>query len=103
MKLDELFRNNPSITLAVSMNDLKEWHQEVIKDAKMQLEQSVMDTKVDIHISPKKAAEIFDVDQSTLWRWSKRGYLTPVQIGGKRRYRMKDINNIMNGGKSDEK
>ena len=46
-------------------------------------------------ISRYKAAEILDVDLSTLWRWNKEGYLLPVKIGGKRRYRMSDVQGLI--------
>jgi len=44
-------------------------------------------------------AEMLDVDKSTLWRWAKIGYLVPINVGGKRRYRMSDVNRILNGDK----
>jgi len=35
-----------------------------------------------------------------LWRWAKRGYLVPIEVGGKRRYRMSEVKAILNvGGK----
>ena len=37
----------------------------------------------------------FSIDASTLWRWRKRGYLVPVSIGGKRRYRLSEIKKIL--------
>lgn len=38
----------------------------------------------------------------SLWRWEKTEYLVPVRFGGKVRYRMSDINNIINQQKSEE-
>ena len=38
-----------------------------------------------------------EVNPSSLWRWRKRGYLVPAEIGGKRRYKMSDIRRILNG------
>ena len=39
------------------------------------------------------------VDSSTLWRWAKSGYLVPVEYGGQRRYRVADVQRILNGGR----
>ena len=41
--------------------------------------------------------EMLDVSQSTLWRWQKAGYLVPLNVGGKRRYRMSDVRRILEG------
>ena len=46
-------------------------------------------------ISADKAAEMLDVSRPTLWRWEKLGYLIPMKIGGKLRYRLSDVKNII--------
>jgi predicted site-specific integrase-resolvase len=43
---------------------------------------------------------MLDVDRSTLYRWKKRGYLVPIQIGGKVRYKRSEIETKTGG---DEK
>lgn len=48
-------------------------------------------------VSIKQVCEMLDVDPSSLWRWRKRGYLVPAEIGGKRRYKISDIRRILNG------
>lgn len=98
-KLSELSRQAPGITVSIALADLQEWHKEVITDTRKELENEVAAAKAETHVSPKKTAEIFDVDASTLWRWKKKGYLIPVEVGGKRRYKMSDINRILNHGK----
>jgi predicted site-specific integrase-resolvase len=35
------------------------------------------------------------VTKPTLWSWNKKGYLTTIKIGGKRRYRMSDVKKIL--------
>ena len=42
---------------------------------------------------------LLGVDSSTLWRWAKSGYLVPVEYGGQRRYRVADVQRILNGGR----
>lgn len=68
------------------------------KDRKQLLEEIYSDEKETLH-TPKKTSEIFDVNLSTLWRWKKKKYLVPIEIGGKRRYRLSDIERILNGGR----
>lgn len=88
-----------NITISVSLNDLKEFAQDLIKTTKQELEQQITDANTETYPSPEQVAKILDVDRTTLWRWHKKGYLCHTEVGGKRRYRMSDINAILNGGK----
>jgi len=50
------------------------------------------------YITRKQAAKMLDVDLSTLWRWDTQlDYLHPIDIGGKRKYKLSDINKILRG------
>ena len=98
-KLAQLSKEMPGVTVNVALADLTAWHKEVIADTRRELENEVATSKAETHVSIKKAAEIFDVDPSTLHRWKKRGYLVPVEVGGKRRYKMSDINRILKEAK----
>ena len=88
-----------NITISVSLNDLKEFAQDLIKTTKQELEQQITDANTETYPSPEQVAKILDVDRTTLWRRHKKGYLCHTEVGGKRRYRMSDINAILNGGK----
>ena len=66
---------------------------------KEQLEQLITDQTAETYPSRQKVAEILDVDLSTLHRWAKRGLLVPIEIGGKRRYRMSDVRRMLNNGR----
>lgn len=46
-------------------------------------------------LSRKKAAELLDVNLSTLHNWNKKGILKPLQLGGRVYYRLEDINNAL--------
>lgn len=98
MDLQRLIETGVNVTLAVTLFDLNEWHKEIIQDTKKELENVVLMDKAETYPSPKQVCEILNVDASTLWRWNKRGYLTPAEVGGKRRYKMSDIKRILNGG-----
>lgn len=49
-------------------------------------------------LTPKNVRERLSVSSSTLWRWEKEKYLTPVRVGGKVFYRSSDIQSIEKGG-----
>ena len=69
----------------------------LIADTKKELEQLITDEKSETYPSREKVMEMLDVSQSTLWRWQKAGYLVPLNVGGKRRYRMSDVKRILEG------
>jgi len=98
MDLQNLLENG-NITVAVSLSDLKDFAETLIDKSKRELELAVISDKAETYPSPKQVSEILDVDLSTLWRWAKRGYLVPVEVGGKRRYKMSDVKRILNGGR----
>lgn len=41
--------------------------------------------------------EKLNIVPSTLWRWAKSGYLVPVNVGGQRRYKSTDVDEILEG------
>lgn len=95
----ELAREAGDITVSVSLADLIECNEELIARTKRELEQLITDAGTETYPSVTKVAEILDVDKSTLWRWAKCGYLVPIEVGGKRRYRMSDVKAILEGGR----
>jgi len=79
---------------------LMEFGRFMIEESKRQFEQSIADEKAEALFSPKVTAESLDVNLSTLWRWNKIGYLSPVEVGGKRKYRKSDIDKILKKGET---
>jgi excisionase family DNA binding protein len=86
-----------NVTIAVTLSDLKQFAQELIQITKQELEQKITDANTESYPSPEEVAKMLGVDRSTLWRWNKRGYLCHIEVGGKRCYRMSDINKILEG------
>ena len=81
--------------IEVSATDLQEAIKNMVSDL---LEQHKEKKPPERYITPKITARELDVSLSTLWRWNKEGYLKPVAIGGKRRYKLSDIEKIKEGG-----
>ncbi|BBD45321.1 Hypothetical protein PEIBARAKI_5314 [Petrimonas sp. IBARAKI] len=48
-------------------------------------------------ITADKAAEILMVSRNCLYRWAKKGVLTPIKVGGKVLYRFEDVKNFITG------
>lgn len=98
MNLNEILNSGKNVTLAISANDLREWHKEVIADTKKELETAVIAEKSESYINAKQVTEMLNVDLSTLWRWEKKGYLMPAKVGGKRRYKLSDVKSLLKEG-----
>lgn len=83
------------MTIAIKLHDLVEFGNILISNVKSELEQTIADQKAETYLSIEKVMEMFGVCRGTLWRWQKVGYLVPINVGGQRRYRMSDVNNIL--------
>jgi len=90
-----LAQKYPNLNVTVGLVDLTEMAKFTVLETKRQIQQDLADAAAETYVTPQKTAEIFDVDISTLWRWNKRGYLTHIEVGGKRRYRMSDVKRIL--------
>ena len=98
--LIELATACPEAIISVKVGDLIEANEALVARTKEQLEQIITDQSVETYPSRQKVAEILDVDLSTLHRWAKRGILVPLEIGGKRRYKMSDVRRMLNNGRT---
>ena len=97
INLINLVKECPGLQVTITLGDLLEANTMLIADTKKELEQLITDEKSETYPSREKVMEMLDVSQSTLWRWQKAGYLVPLNVGGKRRYRMSDVRRILEG------
>ncbi len=104
MKYDfiTLAKDCPGLQISISLGDLMEFGNLLIHNTKCELEQQIADQKAETYLSREKVMEIFGVGQTTMWRWQKSSYLVPINVGGKRRYRMSDVKRILEGDKTQE-
>ena len=96
----DLLSNNSGVNITINAGQLIEAIDYCVLTTRKELEQQIADANTETYPGVAKVAEMLDVDKSTLWRWQKQGYLMPVEIGGKRRYRMSDIKRILEGAKA---
>lgn len=88
-------RDYPEITVTIRLRDLLEANEELVRRVRTEAEreQARRDRQAGDHLIRKEEARgmLGGPDPSTLWRWEKAGYLTPVKIGTKVFYRQSDI------------
>jgi hypothetical protein len=92
----ELAKQCPDVTISLKAGELLEMVEYCVQSTKKALEQQITDSNTETYPSPEQVSKILNVDKSTLWRWNKSNYLKPIEVGGKRRYKMSDINLILN-------
>jgi len=84
-----------NLTLSIKAGELIEAIEFCINKTRKELEQQITDANSETYPSPDQVSKMLDVDKSSLWRWAKKGYLVPIEVGGKRRYRMSDVKRIL--------
>ena len=95
-KIIDLANEYPNINLTLTAEQLIEAINYCVTKIKEEFEESKNDSKNEACCTIAEAARELQVSKPTLWRWAKQGYLVPVSIGGKRRYKMSEINSILN-------
>ncbi|WP_366144031.1 helix-turn-helix domain-containing protein [uncultured Alistipes sp.] len=98
--LTSMMESGANIIVAIALEDLRRFHKEVIADTKKELEAQIAEDKGERYLSIKQVCEMLDVDPSTLWRWRKRGYLVPAEVGRRPRYRLSDVRRMLNNGRA---
>ena len=93
----QLLSTHSKTTLAVTADDLRKWHKEVINDTKREMEKAAIADKSNNLIDAKQVSTMLSVDMTTLWRWEKKGYLQAFKIGGKRKYKLSDVESLIKG------
>lgn len=91
MNINDLLKENVNVQLVINSTDLREvfltWYEEAKK----------REIQKETYLSPKKTAEMLGVNASTLWRWDKTGYFKKIKVGNAVKYRLSDINKLMDG------
>jgi hypothetical protein len=52
--------------------------------------------KNDRYLTQNEVCNMLGVCLASLWHWKKKGYLVPIKVGAKVRYKLSDVTNILN-------
>jgi hypothetical protein len=94
-----LLTSDANFNITIQKSDLVDFVNFMINKTKSEIEAEVIAQKAERYVPRLEACNILKVDQSTLFRWAKRGYLVPIEVGGKRMYKLSDLQRILNGGR----
>lgn len=92
MEFFDFLQSNANLNVTINAGQLLEVVDYAISKTKAEFEQK---QEPDQYLTRKQVAELLQVDLSTLWRWNKESYLNPVEIGGKRKYKLSEVNKIL--------
>ncbi len=100
----KILQSNPelakNITLQVAGNDLLAFADTLVKDTSAEVEARIQaENKPDELLTRQQVANMLGITLTTLWHWNNKGILPTIKIGNKVRYRMSDIENLLNKGK----
>lgn len=98
MNIQELIRSNANVSITIGLADLKEFADSLICATKQELEAAVTADRSETYLSPQQVSEMLHIDLSTLWRWNRKKYLEHIEVGGKRRYKLSDIDKLLKKG-----
>jgi hypothetical protein len=95
MKILELLEYFPSLKVEISASELLETMRSVAEEI---IERYEKKEQPEQYLTRKQASRELNVTLPTLWRWQKQAYLQPVEVGGRRKYKLSDINRILKTG-----
>ena len=94
MNIQNLIDGGATVYLLVSQTDLLEFGRFLIAESKKEAHQ---EKKEETFLTPNEVASMVSVSKNTLWRWERDGYLKPIKVGRKNRYKLSDVKALMEG------
>lgn len=90
--------------LLCSREDIKCELYSIYTEMKAEAEKKAEAKAQEVLLTPEEVQDTLKISSTTLWRWAKGGYLTPIFIGGKKRFKRSDVMTLIEkGGNTDER
>ena len=98
MDLYSVLQSGRNIKLEVTGEDLVNFAQVLIEKSQEMKVQEIENspTSEKLLTTAKETAEMCHICSTTLWAWSKTGYLVPTKVGSRRFYKESDVRKLMN-------
>ena len=96
INIAELAAAMPNAILQVSAHDLCDFAHRLIESAtdvaRLQIERANLSKEL---LTIEEVADMLKVSKMTLWRWDKNGLLTKIDMGGARRYKRSEVEELI--------
>ena len=95
--IQDVFATGVATLVVMKADDLKQTIIETVKEAKRNMEKDIALNNSEVLLTTNQVLERLSISRTTLWHWVKKRYIIPVEIGGKQRYKLSDVNAILKG------
>ncbi len=96
--VQDVLNSGVATLVVIKAEDLKQTIYDAVNEAKLALEEDIALKHSDVLLTTNQVLERLKVSRTTLWVWVKKKYIVPIEVGGRQRYRLSDINAILEGG-----
>ena len=93
--IQDILEKRGGTLLLISAEDLKKAIKDTVSEARRIVESEVVSGKGEFLLTTNEVLERLSISRKTLYNWEKRKYLVPIEIGGKKRFKLSDINAIL--------
>ena len=95
MNYRDLLSLGANVSVTLKLEDLREIFKEMVGSIKPK----ATDQPSEEFLSRKEVLNTLKIDSSTLWSWEKTGYIKSYPFGGRKRYKLVDVEAIRTGRK----
>ena len=104
--IENLVEQGANIKIEVTPTDLKMFAESIVQRILVAYDESEREQIVhrkndETYYNTKQVREMFNVCDTTLNLWAKRGYLVPVKFGNRNMYTKTDIDRIRTGNRAE--
>ena len=93
--INNLIKSRANVTLSVSPYDLKKFGEYIINSIPKEPDNKNKDSNC-ILLTADKVCEMLSITRITLYNWDKKGITNPVRLGNLKRYKLSDIEELIN-------
>ena len=95
--VQDVLSNGVATLVVLKVEDLKQTIIETVMEAKRNMEKDIALNNSEVLLTSTQVLDRLSISRTTLWHWVKKRYIIPVEIGGKQRYKLSDVNAILKG------
>lgn len=92
----EVAKQFPDMSITIRLEDLMEANRSLLAELLQQdSEEREARSKEETYLTREEVMEMLRISPTTLWRWMKRRYLVPIEIGAKRLYLRSEVERLL--------